>query len=74
MRKKRISIPSLKTLRAEKEELTKLKNQQYKEYSFVKAKHRKLQTVSHNIHTALGISQEQLKERESVYKGKEQSI
>ena len=72
--KKRIAIPSIKTLRAEKEELTRLKNQQYEEYSFVKAKHRELQIIRHNIHTALGISPEQAKERNATAKKKEQSI
>ena len=50
-------IPSIKSLKEEKEKLTALKNQQYEEYSDIKARHRQIQAISHNIHSALGISE-----------------
>ena len=42
-------IPTLKQLRAEKEMLTERKNAEYEAFSFVRAKHRELQTVQSNV-------------------------
>lgn len=68
-------LPTMKMLKEEKSKLTALKNQQYEEYFIVKARHRELQAVAHNIHIALGISPEQTKERNATArKKKEQSI
>ena len=47
--------PSIKSLRAEKEKLTTLKNQQYEEFSFVRAKYRELQTVANNVNQMLDL-------------------
>ena len=51
-------IPSLKQLRAEKEMLTERKNAEYEAFSFVRAKHRELQTVQSNITEILKASPE----------------
>jgi len=47
--------PSIKSLRAEKEKLTALKNQQYEDFSFVRAKYRELQTVANNVNQMLNL-------------------
>lgn len=47
-------VPTLKQLRAEKEKLTTMKNQQYEDYSFSRAKLRELQTIQSNVDTILG--------------------
>lgn len=70
-------IPTMKMLKEKKEKLTTLKNQQYEEYSIAKARHRELQVVTHNVHSAMGISPKQVKERtskETQTHKKEQSI
>lgn len=54
-------VPSLKQLRAEKEELTSRKNQQYEDYSFSRAKFRELQTVQSNVNSILNKEQHQEK-------------
>lgn len=54
-------VPSLKQLRAEKEELTSRKNQQYEDYSFSRAKSRELQTVQSNVNSILNKEQHQEK-------------
>lgn len=67
-------LPTMKQLKEEKSKLTAIKNQQYEVYSETKARHRQIQAVNQNIHTALGIStrREQPKQREA--KKQEQSI
>ena len=70
-------LPSMKMLKEEKTKLTVLKNQQYEEYSIVKARHRELQVVTHNVHAAMGITPQKLKERtakETKKQKKEQYI
>lgn len=67
-------LPSLKILKEEKTKLTAQKNQQYEAYSIAKARHRELQAVTHNVHAAMGISQEQAKEQNTQKQKKEQSI
>ena len=67
-------LPTMKILKEEKAKLTVLKNQQYEEYSIAKARHRELQAVTHNVHTAMGISPEQAKERTTTHNKKEQSL
>ncbi|MCR5236534.1 MAG: hypothetical protein K6E34_04955 [Lachnospiraceae bacterium] len=47
--------PSIKSLRAEKEKLTALKNQQYEDFSYVRAKYRELQTVVNNVSQMLDL-------------------
>ncbi len=47
--------PSIKSLRTEKEKLTALKNQQYEEFSYVRAKYRELQTVANNVNHMLDL-------------------
>jgi hypothetical protein len=47
--------PSIKSLRAEKEKLTALKNQQNEEFSYVRAKYRELQTVANNVNQMLNL-------------------
>ena len=54
-RKVKFRTPSIKSLRAEKEKLTALKNQQYEEFSFVRAKYRDLQTVANNVNQMLNL-------------------
>lgn len=49
----------MKQLKEEKSKLTSTKNQQYEEYSDIKARHRQIQAVNQNIHTVLGISPNQ---------------
>lgn len=56
-------VPSLKQLRAEKEKLTRCKNQEYEDYSFSRAKLRELQTIHSNVNTILGKEQVQEKDR-----------
>lgn len=51
--KVRFRTPSIKSLRAEKEKLTALKNQQYEDFSYVRAKYRELQTVANNVNQML---------------------
>ena len=67
-------LPTMKMLKEEKAKLTAQKNQQYEEYSIAKARHRELQAVTHNVHTAMGISPEQAKERTTTHNKKEQSL
>ena len=69
-------LPTMKMLKEEKAKLTAQKNQQYEEYSIAKARHRELQAVTHNVHIAMGISDEQAKERTANrhQKQKEQSV
>ncbi len=51
--KVRFMAPSIKLLCAEKEKLTALKNQQYEDFSYVRAKYRELQTVANNVNQML---------------------
>ena len=51
----RFRTPSIKSLRAEKEKLTALKNQQYEDFSYVRAKYRELQTVANNVNQMLDL-------------------
>lgn len=51
-------LPTLKSLKEEKSELISKKNRLYEEYSDVRARHRELQVVRHNVHTALEHSPE----------------
>lgn len=67
-------LPTMKQLKEEKAELTTLKNQQYEEYSNIKARHRQIQTVNQNIHTALGISIKREQPNQNNKKKQEQSI
>ena len=67
-------LPTMKMLKEEKAKLTAQKNQQYEEYSITKARHRELQAVTHNVHAAMDISQEQAKEQNTQKQKKEQSI
>ncbi len=53
--KVKFRTPSIKSLRAEKEKLTVLKNQQYEEFSFVRAKYRELQAVANNVNQMLNL-------------------
>lgn len=46
-------LPTIKQLRAEKEELTAQKNEQYEAYSFARAKYRELQTIQANVQSIL---------------------
>ena len=64
----------MKMLKEEKSKLTAQKNQQYEEYSIAKARHRELQAVTHNVHTAMGISHEQAEVQNTTKQDKEQSI
>ena len=50
-------LPSLKTLKAQKEELVKKKNECYETYSFAKAKRKELQTVQSNIDAILNTTE-----------------
>ncbi|WP_074883070.1 hypothetical protein [Butyrivibrio proteoclasticus] len=67
--KLKFRTPSIKSLRAEKENLTALKNQQYEEFSYVRAKYRELQTVANNVNQMLDlehpIQKELQRERQS---------
>ena len=60
-------IPTLKQLRAEKEELIAKKNEQYEAYSFARAKYRELQTIQANVQSILrenpDVTREQDQER-----------
>lgn len=47
------AIPTMTSLREEKEQLTARKNEQYESYSFVRAKHRELQTIQANVQNIL---------------------
>ena len=49
--KVKFKCPSIKALRSEKEKLQVLKNQQYEEYSYSRAKYKELQTVAANVYT-----------------------
>lgn len=53
--KVKFRTPSIKSLRPEKEKLTALKNQQYEEFSYVRAKYRELQTVTNNVNQMLNL-------------------
>lgn len=66
-------LPTIKQLKEEKNNLLVLKNQQYDEYSTFKARHRQIQAVQHNIHTALGVNQRYENSKETEKK-QEQSI
>ena len=46
-------IPTLQHLKEEKESLTPLKNEQYEEFSFARAKHKEIQTVVANLDKVL---------------------
>ena len=63
-------LPSMKMLKAKKAELTAQKNQQYEDYSSVRARHRQLQAITYNIHSAMGVA---LTEDKSKENGKSQS-
>jgi cell fate (sporulation/competence/biofilm development) regulator YlbF (YheA/YmcA/DUF963 family) len=60
-------LPSMKMLKAEKEELVQKKNDLYETYSFARARSRELQTIHTNIQSILGsdlsTTQEAKKER-----------
>lgn len=60
-------IPTLKQLRAEKEDLIAKKNDQYEAYSFSRAKYRELQTIQANVQSILRenpeVTREQNQER-----------
>lgn len=47
------AIPTMTSLREEKEQLTARKNEQYESYSFARAKHRELQTIQANVQEIL---------------------
>lgn len=47
------AIPTMTSLREEKEQLTARKNEQYESYSFTRAKHRELQTIQANVQDIL---------------------
>lgn len=68
----------MKQLKEEKAELTSLKNQQYEEYSGIKARHKQIQVVNQNVHVALGIMpnlpESQKIQRKNTNQAKEQSI
>lgn len=53
--KVKFRTPSINSLRAEKEKLTALKNQQYEEFSYVRTKYRELQTVANNVNQMLDL-------------------
>ena len=57
-------IPTLKQLRAEKEELTAKKNEQYESYSFARAKYRELQTIQVNVQSILRDTPEAMREHD----------
>ena len=57
-------IPTLKQLRAEKEELTAKKNEQYESYSFARAKYRELQTIQANVQSILRDTPEAMREHD----------
>ena len=67
-------LPTMKWLKEEKAGLIALKNQRYEEYSDIKARHRQIQAVNQNIHTALGISTNRGQLRQQKGKNQEQSI
>lgn len=71
-------LPTMKQLKEEKAELTSLKNQQYEEYSGIKARHKQIQVVNQNVHVALGIMpnlpESQKIQRKNTNQAKEQSI
>ena len=75
--KVKFRTPSIKSLRAEKEKLTALKNQQYEEFSYVRAKYRELQTVANNVNQMLDlehpIQKELQRERQSEASQKNKS-
>ena len=56
--------PDIKQLKKQKSELTTLKNQQYEEYSYVRAKYRELQTVHSNLVSILHTEQFNRKSKE----------
>ena len=58
----------------EKSKLTAQKNQQYEEYSIAKARHRELQAVTHNVHMAMGIIPEQIKDRTANNQQKQKNV
>ena len=53
--KLKFRTPFIKLLRTEKEKLTVLNNQQYEEFSYVRAKYRELQTVANNVNQMLDL-------------------
>lgn len=55
--------PSIKELRLEKERLTTLKNQQYEDYSYARARYRELQNVQKNLQSILGEGKEGRREQ-----------
>ena len=57
-------IPTLKQLRAEKEELTAKKNEQYESYSFARAKYRELLTIQANVQSILRDTPEAIREHD----------
>ncbi|MBO5569983.1 MAG: hypothetical protein J6A79_13770, partial [Clostridia bacterium] len=57
-------IPTLKQLRAEKEELTARKNEQYEDFSFARAKCRELQTIQTNVQSILRDTPEAMREHD----------
>ena len=71
-------LPSMKMLKEEKAELTALKNRQYEEYTTARDRHRQIQIIAQNVHSALGLSQEHRAEQKQTVsktsKKKEQSI
>jgi hypothetical protein len=56
-------IPTMKQLKAEKEQLTAKKNEQYESFSFSRAKHRELQTIDANVRSILGMKDEPPQEK-----------
>lgn len=62
--KVRFKTPSIKLLRAEKEKLILLKNQQYEDFSYVRAKYRELQTVANNVNQMLDLDTSVQKEHQ----------
>lgn len=47
-------IPSLKLLRAEKDTLISIKNQQYEDYAFSRSKFKEIKTIHTNVLSILG--------------------
>jgi hypothetical protein len=60
-------IPTMKQLKAEKEQLTAKKNEQYESFSFSRAKHRELQTVDANVRSILGMRDEPQEKKEQEH-------
>lgn len=61
-------FPTMKDLRAEKEQLTIQKDAQYDTYHYFKDYHRELQTVCANVDSILGNAQIQQREQQHTHK------